>query len=430
MEIWQRIESSVEFLALEKAVKKVMETAEECQQDRRQVVLAILSVLQETSTRPATLLHKLEILMNLVWERLNTGHWAKVIASPLGRNTHWVWPGWRKLYALLAVARVRAIAQLVLVNGHGGRVLLRDVVKLCDLGLLMGVPVLDGLLEQLAQRVTEHLAEEQAMEPPIKMARLQSVSPSAGGVTQFNLSLPQPLVPVASIACPSLPEFLTSCYLPQVPHLLTGCISSWPAMEEGPCRWNTDRLVRLAGPRTVPVELGAKYTDHSWTQKLMTIDDFVEKHMMSSEGPVGYLAQHQLLEQVPALMEDIEIPDYCYTGDQEDVDVNVWIGPRGTVSPPHTDPKHNILCQVTGTKFVALFLPSETPNLYPSNMPMMENTSTVDLDVPDLDKFPKLKELKGFSAIIGPGDSLYIPKGVWHYVRSLEESFSVSFWWL
>merc|ERR1712013_323056 len=161
---------------------------------------------------------------------------------------------------------------------------------------------------------------------------------------------------------------------------------------------------------------GDKYTDHSWTQKLMTIDEFVGKHMKSTEGPVGYLAQHQLMEQVPALMED--------------VDVNVWIGPRGTVSPPHTDPKHNILCQVAGTKFVALFLPSETPNLYPSMMPMMENTSTVDLDSLDLKKFPKLKDLRGFSAVIGPGDSLYIPKGVWHYVRSLEESFSVSFWWL
>ena len=305
--------------------------------------------------------------------------------------------------------------------------LLRDVVKLCDLGLLMGVPVLDGLLEQLAQCVTEYLAGEKVKteEPPTKVARLQFSPPAP-----FNLPLPQPLVPVASITCPSLPEFLTSCYLPQVPHLLKDCISSWPAMEEGPCRWNTDRLVHLAGPRTVPVELGAKYTDHSWTQKLMTIDDFVEKHMRNCDGPVGYLAQHQLLEQVPALMDDIEIPDYCYTGDQEDVDVNVWIGPRGTVSPPHTDPKHNILCQVAGTKFVALFLPSESPNLYPSTMPMMENTSTVDLDVPDLDKFPKLKDLKGFSAVIGPGDSLYIPKGVWHYVRSLEESFSVSFWWL
>jgi len=340
-------------------------------------------------------------------------------------------------------------------------VLLRDVVKLCDLGLLMGVPVLDGLLEQLAQCVTEYLAGEKpeylagekteylagekteylagekpeylagekvnnTEEPPTKVARLQFSPPPA----PFNLPLPLPLVPVATIACPSLPEFLTSCYLPQVPHLLKDCISSWPAMEEGPCRWNTNRLLQLAGPRTVPVELGAKYTDHSWTQKLMTIDDFVEKHMRSCDGPVGYLAQHQLLEQVPALMDDIEIPDYCYTGDEEDVDVNVWIGPRGTVSPPHTDPKHNILCQVAGTKFVALFLPPETPNLYPSSMPMMENTSTVDLDVPDLEKFPKLKELKGFCAVIGPGDSLYIPKGVWHYVRSLEESFSVSFWWL
>ena len=37
MEIWQRIASSVEPLALEKAAKKVMETAEEDQQDRRQV---------------------------------------------------------------------------------------------------------------------------------------------------------------------------------------------------------------------------------------------------------------------------------------------------------------------------------------------------------------------------------------------------------
>jgi len=393
------------------------------------VASAILVLLQESAKQPVELLHKVETLMNLVWERLNTGHWAKVTASPLGRNTHWVWPGWRKLYALLAVARVQAIAQLVLAMGHGGQVLLRDIVKLCDLGLLMGVPVLDGLLEHLAQRVTEHLAEESMLseEPPSKFPRL--TSPLRTLPPAFDLHLPQTLVPVASIACPSLPEFLTSCFLPQVPHLLTGCISHWPAMA-GSCKWNTDRLVRLAGPRTVPVELGDKYTDHSWTQKLMTIDEFVEKHMKSTEGPIGYLAQHQLMEQVPALMEDIEIPDYCYTGDQEDVDVNVWIGPRGTVSPPHTDPKHNILCQVAGTKFVALFLPSETPNLYPSNMPMMENTSTVDLDSPDLKKFPKLKDLKGFSAVIGPGDSLYIPKGVWHYVRSLEESFSVSFWWL
>ena len=108
MEIWRRVESSVEPLALEKAVKNLMDTAEEGQQDRRQVcerfyfvnmnmkylslqvAATVLFILQETCSSPAALLHKLEILMNLVWERLNTGHWAKVTPSPLGRNTHWV----------------------------------------------------------------------------------------------------------------------------------------------------------------------------------------------------------------------------------------------------------------------------------------------------------------------------------------------------
>ena len=55
-----------------------------------QVASAILVLLQESAKQPAELLHKVETLMNLVWERLNTGHWAKVTASPLGRNTHWV----------------------------------------------------------------------------------------------------------------------------------------------------------------------------------------------------------------------------------------------------------------------------------------------------------------------------------------------------
>ena len=55
-----------------------------------QVASAILVLLQESAKEPVELLHKVETLMNLVWERLNTGHWAKVTASPLGRNTHWV----------------------------------------------------------------------------------------------------------------------------------------------------------------------------------------------------------------------------------------------------------------------------------------------------------------------------------------------------
>ena len=123
-------------------------------------------------------------------------------------------------------------------------------------------------------------------------------------------------------------------------------------------------------------------------------------------------------------------PDYCFTGDSdEEPDVNVWIGPGGTVSPAHTDKKHNVLCQVAGYKYVAVFYPDQGRALYPDTTPMFENTSRVDLDSPDMEEFPLLSQLQGHHTILGPGEMLYIPPLVWHYVRSLEQSFSVSFWW-
>ena len=33
----------------------------------------------------------------------------------------------------------------------------------------------------------------------------------------------------------------------------------------------------------------------------------------------------------------------------------------------------------------------------------------VDLDNPDYERFPRLKELRGRQAILGPGDVLYLP---------------------
>ena len=42
------------------------------------------------------------------------------------------------------------------------------------------------------------------------------------------------------------------------------------------------------------------------------------------------------------------------------------------------------------------------------------------------EEFKKGKYREG---ILEPGDGLYIPLGWWHYVRSLDVSFSVSFWW-
>ena len=46
----------------------------------------------------------------------------------------------------------------------------------------------------------------------------------------------------------------------------------------------------MAGPRVVPVELGRKYTDDEWSQRLMPmssfIDDYIVRAWLYSEGVV------------------------------------------------------------------------------------------------------------------------------------------------
>lgn len=53
----------------------------------------------------------------------------------------------------------------------------------------------------------------------------------------------------------------------------------------------------------------------------------------------------------------------------------------------------------------------------------------VEVENPDLRRFPEFAEAPYLDCVLQPGDVLFIPVQHWHYVRSLELSFSVSFWW-
>ena len=59
-----------------------------------------------------------------------------------------------------------------------------------------------------------------------------------------------------------------------------------------------------------------------------------------------------VLFQIPELSHDFSVPEYCYlssgrSGASSDVKVNAWFGPKGTLSPLHFDPDHNLLSQVS-----------------------------------------------------------------------------------
>lgn len=248
------------------------------------------------------------------------------------------------------------------------------------------------------------------------------------------------------------------------PLVFRDLISDWPALTDRPWR-SVDYLLSqtLGGRRLVPVEVGRSYVDEDWGQELIPFKSFLDKYVLANplqpEHQVGYLAQHNLFRQIPPLRNDIRIPDFCWVDvpghpsdpskDQPTLDMpqlNAWFGPARTITPLHTDGYHNLLCQVVGQKYVRLYPPSATPVMRPREMEGgvdMSNTGAVDVGViegwdpvaedADEDTVQRmredLKEVEYWECILGPGDTLLVPLGWWHYVRSLSVSFSVSFWW-
>ncbi|KAF4587261.1 Lysine-specific demethylase 8 [Ophiocordyceps camponoti-floridani] len=240
------------------------------------------------------------------------------------------------------------------------------------------------------------------------------------------------------------------------PIIFTDLINTWPALTNHP--WNQpDYLLSqtLGGRRLVPIELGRSYVDQGWGQELMRFSRFLAEHVVQQTKTTGYLAQHDLFRQIPSLRRDVTIPDYCWASvpphpldpsqDQAVLHVprlNAWFGPAGTITPLHTDGYHNLLCQVVGAKYVRLYPPDATPFMRPRGSELgvdMSNTSCIDLGVlegwdrpPDHHQEHDSSLLQGVDyreCILQPGDTLLIPIGWWHYVRSLSISFSLSFWW-
>ena len=55
------------------------------------------------------------------------------------------------------------------------------------------------------------------------------------------------------------------------------------------------------------------------------------------------------------------------------------------------------------------------------------NISAVSVLAPDLEKYPLFANAAFTDTVLGPGDSLFIPRGWWHFVMGLTTSASINF---
>ncbi|KAF9700474.1 hypothetical protein EKO04_001617 [Ascochyta lentis] len=375
------------------------------------------------------------------------------------------------------------------------------VVQMLDMTLILtGAPSREEVVELWFAALESEMSargpasDTSDLERPWKKRKLDNVvqiPPVFPTASSHDLPVLRHLIPRIDDLSLSAFQKKLSSPATHTPLIIENAIRHWPALVERP--WSDPNYLlkrTLGGSRLVPVETGRSYTDSGWGQKISTFQDFLHTYMLdngnsASADPLknkvqtGYLAQHDLFAQIPSLRADISVPDFCYcdpapnplphikkTPKLEDALLNAWFGPRGTISPLHTDPYHNVLAQVVGYKYVRLYAPDQTEWLYPRGMDEsgvdMSNTSQIDLDeameqCPEINtkdgnvgdtnassnaeeeelqqrrvefeqRFPGFPKAKYIEGVLGPGDCLYLPPGWWHYVRSLSPSFSVSFW--
>jgi cupin-like protein len=209
------------------------------------------------------------------------------------------------------------------------------------------------------------------------------------------------------------------------PMLFAGLVDDWPAR----AAWTPEHLAATNRHKTVtalmdlPSEGVLFPEDQLSFQRTLTFPEFLDRMLTAGPEAPCYLAYTRGQELLPPGDYDF---DRLLGSHGQGTDTRVWLGSAGTRSMLHSDLKDNLFCQIWGEKHVVLLPWEHSLAAYP--FPDNIVNSRVDLAHVDLGQFPRLRRTVLYSAVVRPGDVVFIPRGVWHDFRSLTPSISLNHW--
>jgi len=220
------------------------------------------------------------------------------------------------------------------------------------------------------------------------------------------------------------PEDFKKNYIdPRRPLVIKGLTKDWPARE----KWSLDYLKQLAGDFEVPLYDNSKADPSKPINAAaahMKFRDYVD--LIQREPTELRIFLFNLFKKVPDLIHDIKIPRDLMGGFIESMPA-MFFGGSNSVTFLHYDiDMPNILhTHFGGRKHIILFDYKWKDRLYclPNATYALEDYK---VDNPDFEKFPALKGVEGYEVFLEHGDTLFMPIGMWHWMKYIDGSFSLS----
>uniref|UniRef100_A0A8C4WT87 tRNA-yW synthesizing protein 5 n=1 Tax=Eptatretus burgeri TaxID=7764 RepID=A0A8C4WT87_EPTBU len=215
--------------------------------------------------------------------------------------------------------------------------------------------------------------------------------------------------------------------------------------------WNVDYLREKVGERPVKVHVAPSpfmdFLHKNFAYRTLPFNELMhraseekhadfffnedEKYYLRSLGDNPRKDVADLKQQFPELAGDVTIPQLF--PDEQFFSSVLRVSSASLHLWTHYDVMDNLLMQVTGYKRVVLFSPEDVEFLYLRG----DKSEILDIDFPDLTRFPEFPRATRYECNLQPGDTLYIPgeldeccshlELVWalHVATSIEQRSSV-----
>lgn len=211
------------------------------------------------------------------------------------------------------------------------------------------------------------------------------------------------------------------------PVVITGLARDWPALT----RWTPEGLKQRFGHLDVEIQ-AERNADPKFEQnkllhrRIRNFGAFIDQVLAGGHTNDYYMTANNLALRRPEfapLLQDVgSLPEYVDAGALSR-SASFWFGPGGTITPLHHDTFMLLHTQVLGRKRWRFVSPLQTPRVY-----NFDNVfSPVDLDAPDLARYPAFAQATVLDVTVEPGETIFLPLGWWHQVTSLDLSVSLSY---